>query len=198
MPTDPAAVLTGAEQHLQEASVRWRFTVTSGGALASKFVGVLVMDGDRVTITASGRFGDQPVEVSLDADGTRMKGRGGARAFDLPQPEALREALAVGIVRMGILHTLAMLVAGQPPEVPEGGVQAWLVTTPTPGEPTVAVMDPFHDALPPDPITFRTAVGGDDSVRATVWVEEGALRERQQETRFPEGTMTVQEAFEPL
>lgn len=197
-PQDPAEVLAEAERQLIEAPVRVRFTVKSAGVLACDFVGVLAMEGARVNLAASGNFAGLPVELAFEADGTRMHGKGGAQAFDLPQPVALREGLGVGIVRMGILHTLAMLVSGQPPEVPEDGVRTWLVTTPMPGAPTVAVMEPVHTALPPDPITFRTAVAGDDAVTATVWIEDGQLRERQQETRFPDGTMTVLEAFDPL
>ena len=197
-PVDPTARIVAAEDLLIEAPQRARFIIDSRGAFESHFVGALVMEGARIQITASGRFGDKPVEVALDADGTRMRGTGGAQAFDLPQPEGLREALAVGIMRMGLLHTLAMLVAGRPPDVPEGDVRAWLTLTPDPQAPTVAVMEPHHQDLPPDPITFRGAVAGNESITATVWIEEGVLLERQQETRFEGGTMEVREAFEPL
>jgi hypothetical protein len=172
--------------------------VESAGAVASSFAGVLVMDGDRIELSATGHFAETPVKVSLRTDGARMKGEGGARSFDLPQPPELRTVLGVSILRMGLLHTLAMLVAGQPPDVPDGDVREWLVLTPQPGAPTVAVMDPHHSELPADPITFRTAVAGDDSISATVWIEDDVLLERQQETRFDDGTMRVLEAFEPM
>lgn len=197
-PTDPTQRLTATEQALIDAAFRARVTVHSAGAVDSTFVGALVMEGDRIALTASGSFAGTPVELSFEADGERMRGKGGAREFDLPQPPELREVLGVSIVRMGILHTLAMLSAGQPPDVPEGDVRDWLVVTPQPGAPTVAVMEPFHATLPTDPVTFRTAVAGDDSVTATVWMEGDVLLERQQETRFGEETMTVLEAFEPM
>jgi hypothetical protein len=197
-PVDPAARIAAAEQVLVEGAVRTRFRIDAGGSFEAHFVGVLVMEDPRIRIEATGVFGDKPVEVSFLADGTTMKGRGGAQAFELSQPPALREALGVGMMRMGLLHTLAMLVAGRPPDVPEGDVREWLVLTPQPGAPTVAVADPHHADLPPDPITFRTAVAGDESITATVWLEEDVLRERQQETRFEDGTMTVIESFESL
>ncbi len=197
-PVDPAMRIAAAEDVLVGGQVRTRFRVDAGGAFEAHFVGVLVMEEPRVRIEATGVFGDKPVEVSFEADGSTMKGTGGAQAFELSQPPALREALGVGIMRMGLLHTLAMLVAGRPPDVPEGDVREWLVLTPQPGAPTVAVAEPHHADLPPDPITFRTAVAGDDSVLATVWLEEAILRERQQETRFDDGVMTVIESFESL
>lgn len=183
---------------LIEDGVRARVTVHSTGVVESTFVGALVMEGDRIALTASGNFAGTPVELSFEADGERMRGKGGAREFDLPQPLELREVLAVSIVRMGLLHTLAMLSSGQPPDVPDGDVRAWLVVTPQPGAPTVAVMEPFHEALPGDPLTFQTAVAGEDSITATVWIEDNVLLERQQETRFGEEIMTVLEAFEPM
>ncbi len=175
-----------------------RVTVLSNGVVDSAFAGALVMEGDRIALTASGSFAGTPVELSFDADGERMRGKGGARGFDLPQPPKLRTVLAVSIVRMGILHTLALLSSGQPPDVPDTDVRAWSVVTPLPGAPTVAVMDPFHAELPSDPVTFQTAVAGEDSITATVWVEGDVLLERQQETRFGEETMTELEAFEAI
>lgn len=197
-PRDPTQRLAAAERALTDEPFRARLTVHSAGAVDSTFIGALVMDGDRVALTASGSFAGTPVELSFQADGERMRGKGGARDFDLPQPPGLRDVLGVSIVRMGLLHTLAMLSVGQPPDVPQGDVRAWLVVTPQPGAPTVAVMEPFHAALPTDPVTFRTAVAGDDSLTATVWIEGDVLLERQQETRFGEETMTVLEAFEPM
>lgn len=196
--TDPTERLTAVERSLIDDDVRARITVHSAGAVESTFVGALVMEGNRVALTASGSFAGTPVELSFEADGERMRGKGGARDFDLPQPPELRDVLGVSIVRMGLLHTLAMLSAGQPPDVPDSDVRDWLVVTPQPGAPTVAVMEPFHPELPSDPLTFRTAVAGEDSVVATVWMKEGVLLERQQETRFGEETMQVLEAFEPM
>lgn len=195
---DPAERLTAAERRLSQDAVRARVTVHSKGAVEAAFVGALVMEGDRVALTASGSFAGTPVELVFEADGERMRGKGGARDFDLPQPPGLREVLAVSIVRIGILHTLAMLSVGQPPDVPEGDVRDWLVLTPQPGAPTIAVMEPFHPVLPSDPVTFRTAVAGEESVNATVWMEGSVLLERQQETRFGEETMRVLEAYESM
>lgn len=195
---DAETRVVAAEAWLVSAAVRTRFRVESSGAVESSFAGVLVMEGDRIELSATGHFAQRPVKVSLKTDGARMKGEGGSRAFDLPQPPELRDVLGVSIVRMGLLHTLAMLVAGEPPDVPEGDVREWLVLTPQLDVPTVAVMEPHHGELPADPITFRTAVAGDDSIRATIWIEDDILLERQQETRFGEGTMRVLEAFEPM
>ncbi len=195
---DAAARLLASERSLIEDDLSMRFTVRSGGALHSRFIGSLVLQGERVVLKASGTFGETPVELDFTADGTRLRGTGGARGFDLPQPAGFREAFAVSLIRMGILHALAMLVAGRPPEQPEGDVRDWLVLSVDPGAPTVAVMDPVQTPLPSSPITFRTAVAGSDSLTATIWLDGDRLMERQQETRFPVGTMTVVESFEPI
>lgn len=196
-PDDGAARLEALERRLATDAVRLRFDVTSAGILETRMVGLLEMEGDRVRWEARGTFAAQAVELFFDADGTQMRGRGGARAFELSQPAQLREAIAVGIVRMGILHSLAMLASGAPPDHAEGGVREWLSLKVLDGAPTVAVMEPVHDALPADPLTFDVRVGGEPSVHATLWVEDGLPRERQQQTRFPEGEMTVREAFDP-
>ncbi len=195
---DADARLAESERSLTEDALRMRFTVRSRGAVSSSFIGTLVLDGERVKLEASGSFSETPVQLQFTADGTRMRGSGGARDFDLPQPAGFREAFAVTVVRMGLLHSLAMLVSGRPPEHPQGDVREWLVLTVEPGAATVAAMDPIQRPLPSDPVTFRTAVAGEDSLTATVWLDGGRLMERQQETRFPEGTMTVIESFEPL
>ncbi len=44
-------------------------------------------------------------------------------AIDQPAPSALAEALVIGFTRMGILHNLARLTAGQIPDQAEGGVR---------------------------------------------------------------------------
>lgn len=195
---DPRTRLEAVEGGLLGTPTRMRFEVRSSGAFASSFVGTLQMEGKRVELRASGVFGETPVELSLIADGERMVGKGGARDFDLPQAEHLREALAVSIVRMGILHTLARLVGGVPPDRADGGVREWLALEVAEGEPTVAVMDPKHAQLPSDPITFRTRVDGRDSLTATLWIDDELLVERQQTTVFGNGEMKVLESFDPL
>jgi len=48
------------------------------------------------------------------------------RCFDEPVPPEVREALVIGLTRMGILHNLARLVAGVPPDRASGGVRDWV------------------------------------------------------------------------
>ncbi len=197
-PVDPVARLDALEASLLAQTVRLRFAVRSTGVVEAQFIGALAMDGQAVELRAAGSFAGTPVELAFEANGTRMTGTGGARDFDLPQPEGLRDAIAVGLVRMGLLHTLAVLSAGMPPDHADGDVRTWLKRTVQPGVPTVAVMEPAHDTLPTDPITFVTAVEGEDALTATLWFEDGMPVERQQQTRFPDGTMDVQESFDPL
>ena len=62
-----------------------------------------------------------PATLRLVSDGERMAGgRSSEIGFDTTTAPALREAFAIGISRMGILHNLTRLYTGNPPEYADG------------------------------------------------------------------------------
>jgi hypothetical protein len=129
------APLLPPTEHFQEAERRllaaetldFEFTIVSQGAFEANLEGVFKSESpDKVSIRAEGFFAGKPVVLTLDADGQTMKGGNGTDNFEAPQPAALREAVLLGLTRMGLLHNLARLNMGQPPDRAEGGIDEWV------------------------------------------------------------------------
>lgn len=96
---------------------------------------------------------------------------------------------------MGVLHNLAMLVGGAPPDHAAGGVEDWVQT--------VDHRRPVPSGPPPGPdgeaVTFGLVVGGEPSGTATLWLDDrGVPVRREQTVEFPEGVMRVVERYEVL
>jgi hypothetical protein len=164
------------------------FHVTAEGAFTADLAGRLVIRGDDVlTLEATGHFGGRPVELAVEAAEGRMVGGNGAETFDTTTPPALREAVVVGITRMGVLHNLARLVAGAPPDHADGGVREWVVT------------HSFAWAEGQEAergVNFALTVAGEPSGEATLWLDaQGAPALREQVVRFPGGEMRVTERY---
>jgi len=189
-------VLQQLEASLLQGDHRLRFEITSEGALTSKLVGTLVMVDQRIELEAAGTFGDTtPLTLALTADGTTLSGTGRGNRFEVPQPPHLREAIVLGLVRMGLLHNLAVLVSGRPPDHAEAGVGDWLRTTP---------LEPGSFAPPSETRGRQTAYGfelfvaGDRAASVSVWVDDGLLVERRQVVNVGEAKMHVTEKFSRL
>lgn len=176
------------DEWLARAEVSLPFHVTAEGAFAADLEGRLVLRGsDGVTLEATGHFGGQPVELRLEATEGRMTGGNGSRTFDVETPAALREALVVGVTRMGILHNLARLVASTPPDHADGGVREWVA---------VDSFDWAEGDEAAEGVTFAITVAGQPSGDATLWLDsDGAPVLRRQIVRFPGGEMRVTERY---
>jgi hypothetical protein len=104
------------ERLLQLPELRMTTRVTSTGAFESALAGTVELrQGNVASIDVEGTFAG-PAELSLSSDGARLTGGSGAGEFDLATPEHLNEAIVIGLTRMGILHSLARLTAGEPPD----------------------------------------------------------------------------------
>jgi hypothetical protein len=74
---------------------------------------------------------DATTEVSvgpatrLHSQGTFL-GKAFQKSFDQPTTPALRDAVVLGLSRMGLLHNVANLTQGLPPDHAGGGVREWL------------------------------------------------------------------------
>jgi len=192
---DASKVLAGLEARLLEASsIRFRYDITAEGALEAHLQGkVVVEEGHRLKLEGSGPFGGSPLEVSLTSDGKNLQGGTQARTFDISTPPALREAVVYGFLRMGLLHNLARLTAGAPPDHANGGVQEWVVVSDVQaGEPEDV------DGVRAVPLSFEITVSGVPSASATLWLAEdtGLPVRRTQTVRFGSDTMGVVERYE--
>lgn len=192
----PAAeALAGLEALLGRADrVEFSFSIVSTGAFESTFEGLARLEPGRLRVSAEGRFGDEAASPTLREEAGRLSGGNGERRFDMAAPAATREALLLGWIRMGILHNLALLTAGQPPDHAGGGAAEWVtlhdVRWGATGE---------REGVVVRPVFFSIRVDGKDSGEATLWVgEDGLPVERAQTVRFPGGEMRVVERYRGL
>ncbi|HSJ24329.1 MAG TPA: hypothetical protein VK929_06670 [Longimicrobiales bacterium] len=192
----PADVPAVEARLLNATSLELRFRVTSAGAFTADLAGTLRLEQDpagpqRVELAADGTFGEDAVTVRLDAAGDTMAGGAAQRRFSEPVPDALWPALALGLTRMGILHNLARLTAGLPPDHASGGVAEW-----------VELSDVRQDEEASDDARvawrFDIIVAGSRTAEATLWLDRatGLPLERRQVVTFPGGEMTVTETYD--
>lgn len=189
-----ARTLTELEQRLQSATeVEIAFVIESDGAVVSHLEGELrwVRDG-AVSLTASGEFAGvaQALELRGDADSLETL-LGGASHWTGERPPALVEALVIGLTRQGLLHNLAVLTGGLPPDHANGGAAEWVeVVTPQLGEPELL------GTVQARPLEFQITVEDQLVGHATLWLDgRGIPLERQQVVNFPDGQMRVTERY---
>lgn len=202
--------LAGLEAHLLEVgALRLPFDVSAEGAVEARLGGELAMRGDGLSLVADGHFGGRAAALAFTAASGTMNAsveRDGQRRVlepaDQAAPPGLREAVVVGLVRMGVLHNLARLTELAPPDHASGGVEDWVtIENARWGEPAEL------DRLPARALAFDIRVGGQPAGRAVLWLSAGGrpgdarsippgmpLR-REQRVAFPEGEMRVTEAY---
>jgi hypothetical protein len=189
---DPTEVFQALETRLLEATAaRASFRITAEGVLTVALDGVLVLAGEEsLSLDAAGTFGDRAVRVELQvADGwmTRSNGTDTVRER---APAHAKEAVLIGLTRMGLLHNLARLVAALPPDRAAGGVTDWVRAE------DIASVAPADGRAGPG-VRFRILVAGQESGDAALWLDwSGLPLQREQTVRFPQGEMRVREEFE--
>jgi hypothetical protein len=187
----PAEALSQVEADLMTGEGRTvDFQVVSEGAFSASLQGQVVLGaGDELSLEASGTFGADSVRLWVRGTGDRMMWGNGATSSEDELPPALREAVVIGLVRMGVLHNLARLVSGAPPDRTDGTVRSWVQTEEVrwvPGEPEDGARG----------IEFGILVSGERSADATVWLDaDGRLIGRDQVVEFPGGQMRVIERY---
>jgi hypothetical protein len=191
LPADATEALSEIEDRLMEAGATTvGFEVSAEGAFSASLEGELrLRTGDDVELEAAGTFGGVPVTLALASeDGVMTWGNQDARR-EGPHPEALREALVIGLTRMGILHNLARLVAGAPPDRADGSVRSWVEAE------GVRWVEGGPEDYGPG-LSFNIRVDGQEAGDATLWVSpNGTLLRRDQVVRFPGGEMLVRESY---
>jgi hypothetical protein len=185
----PEAVFEALEQRLLHAdTVRLAFDVTATGAAEIEVRGHLALGPDgRAEIRAEGAFAGQPVDLFLETRGGTYAFGATASPADGPVPAHLREALVLGLTRMGILHNIARLSGNAPPDHADGGVADWVVVDgfrwPDAGAAEAAV-------------AFDITVSGQPAGAAVLALgPDGMPRTRRQTVHFPEGDMEVVERY---
>lgn len=173
------------------------FQIDSQGAHTSHFTGTLELTGtNALTLVAEGTFDQQPVRLEFDSmkgdiDRTVTKGAVASAQHNLAQP-ALNEAVVIGLVRRGLLHSLAMLVADQMVSKAAGGVREELqALDPRDGGPDTSGGEACHR------VDSTLQVGGQSMARTSLCVADatGLPLQRSITVQFPDGQMTATERF---
>lgn len=197
--TSPEARLQLAEEVLQTArAANASFEIESKGENAAKLTGTLhLLDGSAIHLQAEGAFKGEGVQLLVDSrqpDGinrSTTRGPSVSSHRDPPAPK-LREAVALGLVRMGLLHNLAKLSLDQPVDKAEGGFGEWVKP--------VAIKDGHSDNVHGQScrrVDFDIEVGGKVMGDASVCIADatGLVLHRRQTVHFGAGDMTVSETF---
>jgi hypothetical protein len=189
---DPELVFSGLESRLLESQeTSLDFHVTAEGAIEIDLQGSLSMGpGQNVRLAAFGDFGGEEVDLRLVSDGSSYEFGRAPSLFSGPTPRELKDAILIGFTRMGILHNLAMLSAGAPPDRSDGGVRDWAVSHEFSFVPKEA---PEEETTT---VEFSITVDGVPSGTASLELDgEGMPILRRQTVKFPDGEMRVLERY---
>ena len=191
-PPPPEPSLEDVEALLSDPSrsVHVPFEVDASGAVEASLRGDLFLGPEGAArLEAQGTFAGRDVDVMAVSDGEQLIWSGAPEA--VPTPQGLRDALVVGLTRMGILHNIARLTAGAPPDHMEGGVRDWVVVSPD-----------ASDAAPPPDLSGEglalaiTVDGVPSGAFRLTFDDAGRLpRLRRQGVDFPTGRMEVTERY---
>jgi hypothetical protein len=187
-PLTPEQVFQRAERTLLEAErLEMHFHVESSGAFEAVFDGSIVESIGLLMLEATGTWGGDAVAVSAEATADRLVLNTPAGASSRDRGRGLEDAIIIGLTRMGVLHNLARLVAGNPPDREEGGVRQW-----------VRVEDVEFVAGNQNVLRFGIVVNGSRQGEATLYLDpvSGVPARREQVVRFPGGEMQVLEQYD--
>lgn len=197
--TTPEARLALAEDVLQTAkNASATFEIESKGENAAKLAGTLrLYAGNALHLQAEGSFKGEGVQVLVDsreADGTNRATTKGPSVSSHRDPPAsnLKEAVALGLVRMGLVHNLAKLSLDAAIDHADGGFGDWVKA--------VAVKDGHSDNVHGEScrrVDFDVQVDGKVMGDASVCVSDvtGLVLHRRQTVHFPAGDMSVSETY---
>jgi len=183
----PAATFAVLEDRLLGAeTVRMTFEVTAEGAVEAAIQGEFQVAPDgEIELTGVGEFAGRHVDLLLRSGGDRYEFGDSDNPATAARPSWLNEALLVGLTRMGILHNVARLSGGAPPDHADGGVRDWVT------------VDGFvSDAAESSVVTFDLTVSGERAGSASLEIDaRGHPVERRQTVQFPSGEMRVMERY---
>lgn len=170
--------------------------ITSSGLLAADLSGALrLRAGNFAQADFAGEFLGETARPWLISDSSTLRGGSGEHLFVIDTPAALNAGMIQGLLGMGLLHNLAMLSGGAPPERVDGSFGRWLEVRNVKFGP---VQD--FDAVAARPLQFDVWVAGQHSAEATLWLDEasGLPLWRDQRTIFEQGDMQVRESYSLL
>jgi hypothetical protein len=188
------AAFEALEGRLLEAeSVSFRFDIRAVGPVPAVLVGKAVIGPQETArLAADGSFAGNEAAIRLESGDRGMAGGNGDAVFQAEAPSALRQGLLVGLTRMGLLHNLAVLSAGSPPDRIDGSVTDWVRYSDMTLGPEESI-----GGVTARRFSFTVVVSGVPSAFAELWVDatSGLPIRRVQVMNFPEGEMRVLEQY---
>lgn len=194
---DPALAFQELERHLLTSdAVYLPLDIKAEGSLGARLKGRFSTETDHgEVLEARGQFAEQPVTLSLHEEGGRLVLVGAQGQKTMERPAQTREALLLGLTRMGVLHNLALLRATAAPDGSNGDMGR-----------IVSAGD--HRFLEDRELGGKTAHGlaftlttsdGKQVGEASLWFDPrtGKPLWREQVVRFPNGDMRVTECYLP-
>lgn len=189
---------TSEEILLNTPNLTVKFEIESQGENPAKMSGTLhLFEGNKLHLVSEGHFKSDQVQITVDSrdptgtNRTLSKGPSASSFRDPPQGK-LREAIVLGLMRMGLLHNLAVLTMDRPVDKAEGGFAEWV----KPLAPTDGHSDQIN-GISCRRVDFHIDVEGRDMGEASVCIADatGLPIQRKQTVHFPQGDMTVVESL---
>jgi hypothetical protein len=179
------------EQLMSADAIRIVFHVTAEGIIQADLRGELLLavnpggaTGTEIHLGGSGLLGGQAVDFLAQTEEGLLHFGPATQQLSMREPSALKAALLIGFTRMGILHNVARLVGGAPPDQAEGGVGEWVTLS-------SLLQDEQASTL-----MFDITVAGEPAGSATLTLDaEGKPQTRRQIVHFPGGEMRVTERY---
>jgi hypothetical protein len=189
--------LAALEQRLLAAgAVRFLVDIKNEGLNPADLKGEFdVRQGNRAVLSATGTFRDAPLDLTMKSDPTRLDGKANGVSFTAKTPSQLSDSLIVKLVRMGVLHTVAVLSEKRVPDLGEGEVRSVLETR----NAHRGGADKMTDGRLARPIAFTLLFGGKEVGEATLWLDlaSGYPVRREQVVRLgDQGEMRLVERYE--
>jgi hypothetical protein len=178
---------------LESGTLRVTAVIQAEGVVVADLKGELQITGkDQITMEFKGTYMTAPVILTLKSDGKKMTGGSNIESFNEVPTEFLKEGIVVGLMRAGILHNLACLSGGAPPNGTDGKVRDWVKITNIYYRDSEEVMGVLAR-----PMDFDITVADKEVGKATLWIHEktGLPLQRKQTVRFETGEMHVTESY---
>ena len=179
-------------QLLQAPSISLEYHITALGVIEANLTGRLSLTSDgKIEIEAKGLFAGSEVNARLTADSASLLIWNNGDSTHAQTPAKIREAIIIGLTRMGLLHNLSRLAQSEPPDHATGGVSDWVQN-----EMVIDETVPAAEMIG-KPLGFDIIVSGEPSGRAWLWLDKGTglPTVRRQTVQFEAGEMVVVEHY---
>jgi hypothetical protein len=191
------ATFAELEKRLQGAvNVRIGAVITATGAINARIAGeTQLISGKELRFGFRGKFMDEQWTAELFSSDTDTRWRTEDKFFTSERGPELEQSILLGFTRMGLLHNIAVIGSGDPPEHADGGVADWVQAVNF-----SEVVDEDLKGRATRRFEFGIVVGGQESGTAILWLdaETGMPARREQTVQFPDGEMKVVEIYRDI